>query len=351
MLPTWLAGHPGCEYFCWFLGVYGSVSPRSFAGGSVLQALLEDVPVSSIFYLISDTAPDPYEPGYPRLSYDGFQPTPPSSAVAPIRGLANGLSTSATSLRSPLPAVTARPGNGPGSTGPSHHSRTTHDADTASSASAPIPTPVPATELAGEGAPFSQPADSYGELVPEAHTVAAPASNPAPPVLPAADRPAAPGAPADPSWASQCAWILIWVLPLAVHLGLGIGLYFAQRRLVRPEGDETPQHARQNPPSAVRCPPEYLQPPALRALVLAALLTRPAALPQWLKTPLPSSLDSPWRLQRCRPRMRAAQDARVDQALEELSEAIGSAPRREEETLESDAPVASSSVEKQTGMR
>ncbi|KAG9075384.1 hypothetical protein FRC06_010121, partial [Ceratobasidium sp. 370] len=338
MLPTWVAGRPGCEYFCWFLGVYGSVSPRSFAGGSVLQALLEDVPVSSIFYLISDTAPDPYEPGYPRLSYDGFQPTPPSSAVAPIRGLANGLSTSATSLRSPLPAVTSRPGNGPGSTGPSHHSRTTHDADTASSASAPTLTPVPVTEPAGEGALSSQPADSYGE----AHTVAAPASNPAPPVLPAADRPAAPGAPAGrPSWASQRAWILIWVLPLAVHLGLGIGLYFTQRRLVQcccaPKEAKLPSTQGEYEPT-VRFPLPTRVPPtagpsnagvtsfAAPYLIFSLTISTPGT----RGTPNPSggfaamAEDSSAilaRLARAFAEMQA-QDARVDQALEELSEAI-----------------------------
>ncbi|KAG9103968.1 hypothetical protein FRC06_006578 [Ceratobasidium sp. 370] len=44
-----------------------------------------------------------------------------------------------------------------------------------------------------------------------------------------------------------------------------------------------------------------------------------------------------------------AQDARVDQALEELSEATPG--REEEERLESDAPVASASVKKRTGTR
>ncbi|KAG9103612.1 hypothetical protein FRC06_009504 [Ceratobasidium sp. 370] len=47
-----------------------------------------------------------------------------------------------------------------------------------------------------------------------------------------------------------------------------------------------------------------------------------------------------------------AQDARVDLALEGLPEVIDSAPQQEEERPESDAPVASSSVEKgETGVR
>ncbi|KAG8739597.1 hypothetical protein FRC10_005398 [Ceratobasidium sp. 414] len=218
---------------------------------------LEDITVSSLFYSTAVPSLGPYK-GAPYLSLlsGGLEPSRPSSAVAPARGFANRLSTSA-APSFPLPTVPAG---------------STPLGDTLALAPHPTATPLSA-ETSGSGEVFLSlpPADSDGELLvagpwtavddqaildppasegvrawssfvhsaPATQTVATPEPAgatpiPAPPVhlilSPAA------GTPDDrPSWASQHALVLVWTLPLAVYLGIGIGLYLA-----RPKDAGTP---------------------------------------------------------------------------------------------------------------
>ncbi|KAG8737545.1 hypothetical protein FRC10_008075, partial [Ceratobasidium sp. 414] len=214
---------------------------------------LEDITVSSLFYSTTVPTLGPYQQApYLSLLSGGLEPSRPSSAVAPIRGLANRLSTSATPS-SPLPTVPAAP-LGDGLTLPAPH---------------PTATPLP-DEASGSGQVFLSlpPADSDGKflvagpwvatddqtildspaseavwvssfLARKSYTVATPepagaTSTPAP-VAYLILSPAAGTPDGCPSWASQHALVLVWTLPLPVYLGIVIGLYLA-----RPKDAGTP---------------------------------------------------------------------------------------------------------------
>ncbi|KAG8744212.1 hypothetical protein FRC10_010574 [Ceratobasidium sp. 414] len=120
---------------------------------------------------------------YGSDSSPSIEPTRPSSAVAPIRGFADGLAASVTSLRFPLPLPTS---SAPLVGG--------HALDVS-----PLPVePIVLDSAVSESVPTPYPTLS---------ATAAPDSR--------------------PPWASQHVWMLVWTLPLAVYLGIGIGLYLA----------------------------------------------------------------------------------------------------------------------------
>ncbi|KAG8739661.1 hypothetical protein FRC10_005288 [Ceratobasidium sp. 414] len=226
----------------------------SFATNIQMSTRLENTPLSSFFNSASVTASDSGEPGiygpYANLPYGGLELTHPSSANVPIRGLADRLSTSATSppfSLSTLFAVTTLP-----------------DQDHALSLPRPTPVLLPVVVPSPGGGFLSHPlANSYGELestapptiivvgttlvdssasaLPssfprlgpksDAHTVVtqdpAVATSTPTPVFSSVARPTLSPTSGTPGDCHSWVWVLLWTLPVAVHLGIGTGLCLA----------------------------------------------------------------------------------------------------------------------------
>ncbi|KAG9078070.1 hypothetical protein FRC06_008548, partial [Ceratobasidium sp. 370] len=192
---------------------------------------LENVPVSALFYSSSVTPLGPYELAvnspYLGLLPGGPEPSRPASAVAPIRGYTNRISTSATSPPAPLPTPLAGrtplvDGHAPDGDGLSPDRLTIDHAPTVPRPmAAPLPVSVPDS---GEGVLSVLPAKSDGELLsgpPAVITIE-------PTVLDSAVSESVLDSRA--SWAPQYTWILVWILPLLVHFGVGFGLYQASAK-------------------------------------------------------------------------------------------------------------------------
>ncbi|KAG8735695.1 hypothetical protein FRC10_010242 [Ceratobasidium sp. 414] len=302
-------------------------------------------------------SPGSYEPA-PCLSLlpEGLDPTRPSSAVAPIRGFADGVPTSATPAPLPLSTAPASP---------------TLSIDLAQPAPNPAATPLPAAVLtAGEG---------VVSLLLATLIIY-------PTMFPAAGIPDG-----RLSWASQYIWVLVWTLPLAGYLGIGIGLYLAPPkdaeisdvlkifRLLKDLGD-LPHLMDEHDvsPSQLRTHVELLA--RARRSVYGERTAEPEvpsaqgdASPNihrlsHARVPLTTSTSSAGtrgttvppgglaamaegsstlaaRLARL-PAEMWAQDARVESALEEPFEAIRGAPRWDDRSMESNAPVMGSLTER-----
>ncbi|KAG9081492.1 hypothetical protein FRC06_005535, partial [Ceratobasidium sp. 370] len=349
---------------------------------------LENAPLSSYFNSAFVTALGSGDPvGYGSclsLSDGGLAPTRPSSAVAPIRGYANRPSTSATS---PFPpptrlATTTRPsGRAPDYTGEPHNPWATQDASLASSSSLPTSTSLPVVAPSSGPEFLSHPlAITYGE--PDASVAT---STPMPVVSSAVHPtpPAATGAPADhPSLASRYVWTLLWILPIAIHLGIGAGIYLAQRRLTQyryqdPEAglpdilnilrlheelkglphiihlyDISPGELRNYIELAVRTRRSLYGNPTAEPEVMRAQASPDDTAPGTPDTPNPPSglaamsedlASAVARFDRLFAEVQT-REARIDLAMRRLSEDIDCAPGSEELSLESNAPVATSSA-------
>ncbi|KAG8739536.1 hypothetical protein FRC10_005484 [Ceratobasidium sp. 414] len=319
-----------------------------------ISSRIENTPLSSLFNSAPVTASGFGEPavhGHSGLSHGGLKPTRQSPANVPIRGSAGRLSTSAISPPFSLPTtvVAARPDHARASE-PSHSPQVTQEADH----TLPLPTLLPVVVPSpGERFLSRPPTNAYSGLeatVPPTVIIvgAIPVDSPAP-----GDR---------TSWASRRAWVLLWVLPIAVHLEVGSGLYFAR---------DAPPDSMLLPRSVVvnHCSPCTddldLDPQVLSAQgevnrLLSAGLVPTINTLGTPSTPIPPSGidDSLVALARSAQLLAElrAQDLRVDEAMKgvngamkELSEHVANMPRWDEE---SDAPVASALTERRwDGMR
>ncbi|KAG9083182.1 hypothetical protein FRC06_004667 [Ceratobasidium sp. 370] len=387
----------------------GQVEPLflSFVNDVWMSLQLENAPLSSYFNPAFVTALGSGDPvGYGSclsLSDGGLAPTRPSSAVAPIRGFANRPFTSATSPF-PLPtrlATTTRPsGPAPDSTGEPHNPWATQDASLVSSSSLPTSTSLPIAAPSSGPEFLSHPlAITYGE--PDASV----ATSTPMPVVSSAVHPTPPpaaGAPADrPSLASRYVWTLLWMLPIAIHLGIGAGIYLAQRRLTQYRCQD-PEAGLPDILKILRLHEELkglphiihlydISPGELQSYIELAVRTRrslygnptaepevmraqdPVAPPSVSRTPsagpspvpgpsnarTPDTPNPPSGLAAMSEDLASAvarfdrlfaevqtREARIDLAMRRLSEDIDCAPGSEELSLESNAPVASSSDER-----
>ncbi|KAG9096716.1 hypothetical protein FRC06_008407, partial [Ceratobasidium sp. 370] len=129
---------------------------------------LGGVPVSAVFYSTSVTPSGPHELAVLSLLPGGPEPSRPSSAVAPIRGYTNRISTSATSPPFPLPTLPAglvplADGHAPDDEGLSLAPVTIDHAPMVPPPMAP-PLPVAVAD-SGEGVLSVPPANTDGELL------------------------------------------------------------------------------------------------------------------------------------------------------------------------------------------
>ncbi|KAG9078164.1 hypothetical protein FRC06_008504, partial [Ceratobasidium sp. 370] len=377
---------------------------------------LENVPLSSFFVTAPGSSDSAGYGSCLSLLDGGLAPTRPSSAVAPIRGFANRPSTSATSHHprttqyaslassSPIPTLTSLPVAAPssGTEFLSHPSANTHSELEATGLPTVITMQVPPVGPSAGEVVWAL-SSSFPRLESDAYTLATPdltvaTSTPTPIVSSAVHPtpPAATGALADrPSLASRYAWILPWMLPVAIHLSIGIGIYLAHPkeaglpdilRILRLHEElrdlpriidrhnispgelrscielavRTRRSVNGNPmpePEVMSAQNSVAPPSVSRALSAGSSPVPGPSNARTANTPNPPGglaattddlATAVARFVRLSAEMQARQ-ARADQAMKEV---IDSAPRRSEDSLERDAPVASTSAERwKTEMR